>query len=137
LPNGTAFEISHSWTLPGKYIVTITADDNETITSTEMIVMIDAIDAGDIGYLTDDDGDGTYDIFHDSGLETNIGQENGKYLIDSDGDGEWDYFFDLAEGLVSYQEEGQVKTPGFEIIFVLFALMLCLLCRLYWRRKDE
>ena len=67
LPNETAFEITHSWTSAGKYTVTVTADDNQTSTSTETTIMMDAIDAEDIGYITDDDGDGTYDTFHSQG----------------------------------------------------------------------
>ena len=137
LPNGTAFEIAHSWTSAGKYTIAVTADDNQISISTEMIVMIDAIYTENIGYITDDDGDGTYDAFHSPGLVTELGQENGRYLIDIDGDGNWDYFFDLTEGLSLYQEEDQVETPGFEIVFVLFALMICLLCKLCWIRKDE
>jgi len=50
LSNGAAFEVTHSWNSAGKYTVIITADDNRTSISAEMIVMIDAIDTGTIGY---------------------------------------------------------------------------------------
>ena len=51
--------------------------------------MIDAIDVGDIGYFTDDDGDETYDMFHNdsSDVQTVLSlDDDGKYLIDSNGE---------------------------------------------------
>ena len=37
-----------------------------------------------LGYITDDDADGTYDTYHDdNGAETTLGKEGNYYLIDN------------------------------------------------------
>ena len=100
--------------------------------------MIDAINVGDIGYFTDDDGDGAYDMFHGDQATTDLGvDDDGNYLIDVDGDGDWDYTFDLAAGLEIYQEEEQKKTPGFELILVLVSITFLLLCIRCCGKKIE
>ena len=100
--------------------------------------MIDAINVGDIGYITDDDDDGTYDMFHGDQAATDLGQDDdGNYLIDVDGDGDWDYTFDLAAGLEIYREGEQKKTPGFELILVLVSITFLLLCIRCCGKKIE
>jgi len=73
----------------------VEATDNQTYSEkTELIIMIDAINIGSIGYFTDDDRDGIYDAFVNGTTEqktTLMQDEDGNYLIDTDGDGEWDY----------------------------------------------
>jgi hypothetical protein len=53
------------------------------------MVYIDALQVGDIGYLLDNDGDGTYDAFYSDVLKqiTSVEKKNGNYNIDSNGDG--------------------------------------------------
>ncbi len=66
--------------------------------------MIDAIDVGDLGYFTDDDGDEIYDMFHNNtiGIETAVElQDDGTYLIDNDGDGVWDYNYNTTSGMIT------------------------------------
>ena len=105
LPNGTKTTQNHSWNDAGRYTITVQATDNETYSqTTELIVMIDAIDVGDLGYLTDDDGDEIYDMFHNNtiGIETAVElQDDGTYLIDNDGDGVWDYNYNTTSGVIT------------------------------------
>ena len=142
--NGTAVEQTHSWTAAGKYIVNVTAYDNNTYSGvTSYIVLIDALLMGDIGYVTDDDADGTYDTFHNANLETSLGQEADNYLIDSNGDDKWEYVYNLETGLKTYFDyvyqkyydlyQETSKTPGFEMISLL--AMIALLIILLRRRK--
>ena len=132
LSNGTSWTRNHSWTTAGKCIITVTATDNQTNSSSEKTIWIDAVSVDDIGYLIDIDGDGIYNSFHNetNGKETSLGQKDGDYLIDSDGDGKWDYAFDATKGLTPYQ---QPKTPGFELIFIIVAITFMLL----WKRKRK
>jgi hypothetical protein len=129
--NGTMIEQKHTWEAAGRYVLSVKAYDNETFSDeTYLAVYIDAIKVEDIGYLTDEDSDGVYDIFHNIELiiETTSEQnDRGQYLLDCNGDGTWDYTFDIATGLSSYQEENPGKTPGFEVIIVLVALTSLLL----------
>ncbi|UCH71762.1 MAG: PKD domain-containing protein [Thermoplasmatales archaeon] len=101
LPNGTVTPPqNHTWTSAGKYTIDVKADDNRTESGIKsLIILIDAINVTDsglyIGYMTDDDADGTYDKFHTTGVETDVEKQNdGTYLIDNDGDEEWDYVYD-------------------------------------------
>jgi len=130
LPNGTSWTKNHSWVKAGRYIIKVTATDNQMSSSSEKTIWIDAMNIIDIGYIIDVDGDGIYDLFHNetNGNETLLGQKDGSYLIDSDGDGEWDHIFSLTNGLTKYEEKG---TPGFELIFVICAIVFVL----FWKRK--
>jgi hypothetical protein len=123
LPNATAFTVNHSWTHAGRYDVTVTVTDNQTESFSEITVYIDTVQTGEIGYLLDNDGDGTYDAFYSDVLKqvTTVQKKNDSYLIDSNGDGDWDYTYNTTNGLISsYQEPG--KTPDFEIVFLIGAI---------------
>ena len=99
LPSGTATTQTHSWVAPGAYEISVRVFDNETVSATtKFIVLIDTYLVKDIGYLIDDDSDGTYDSFKnfETGEKTNVEkQDDGTYLIDNDGDGYWDYIYDV------------------------------------------
>ena len=58
----------------------------------------------EIGYITDDYADCTYDTFHGESIETELSKEDGKYLIDTNGDGVWNYTYDLKKGLATYKK---------------------------------
>ena len=119
LPNGTTYTTFHSWAAAGRYTVTITADDNKTITQNETIIFIDTINIGDIGYITDDNADGVYDKFQDDeGLVTDLGQENGKYLIDSDGDGEYDCTYNPVTGAITSLKEKET-TETLDVLWII------------------
>jgi len=138
LPNGTICEMNHSWTTAGIYLISIKAYDNYTESGvTYLIVLIDIQYCDDIGYLIDNDSDGTYDSFYcnETGNKTTVGQEDGKYLIDTNGDGTWEYTFDPTEGLVAIQIVEKKGTPGFEFIIILAALVTVIMVIL-GRRKH-
>jgi PKD repeat protein/polygalacturonase len=138
LPNGTSWIRNHSWTKAGKYTIKLTATDNQTDSSSEKTILIDAVDVGNIGYLTNDNNDSTYDLFHsnDGLVKTSVEkQTDGTYLIDSDGDGKWNYVFDITSGLKNYETKESTKKgiPGFELVIVVCAIALVLL----WKRKNK
>ncbi len=137
LPNGTATTQTHNWTTAGEYTISVKAYDNEMESgTTKYTVLIDMwlIDDEIKGYLVDEDGDGTYDSFHNdiSNQNSDVDYDNGKYLIDGNGDGEWDYSYSRGEGLKMYQKE-QEETPGFEFIFAIFVMALIL----FWKRGRK
>ena len=142
LPVGTSVTLNHSWSAAGRYTLEVQATDNETYSRTaELIVMIDAVDVGGMGYLTDDDGDDIYDMFHSDTveIETVVEQQSmGNYLIDIDGDGKWDYIFDLQSGITTYHEEKdeeeQRETSGFELFLVICGVALVMLYTTNHRR---
>jgi hypothetical protein len=103
LPNGTSFNVTHQWANPGVYTILVSVSDNQTISESSLMVSIDAILVGDIGYLTDDNEDGTYDTFHSSTGVTSATEKTaqGTYLIDSDNDDDWDYIFDPQTKLLT------------------------------------
>jgi PKD repeat protein len=131
LLSGTPFNCSHSWTTAGRYDVTVTVTDNQTESSSDIIIYIDTEEIVNLGYLIDDDGNEIYDTFYSyvSKQTTTVQKKDGNYNIDSDGNGNWDYTFNETNGLTSYQEP---KTPGFELVFVLCAIVVAMLL---WRKK--
>lgn len=64
-----------------------------------------------VDYMTDDGGDGVWDKFHGSGVETDVElQDDSTYLIDSDGDGGSDYVYNPDTGeLTLYGAEAPVE----------------------------
>jgi len=139
LSNGSSFTVNHSWAAAGRYSVTVTVTDNQTESSSKIIVYIDAVQTGDIGYLTDDNGDGTYDTFHNDTTSQNtiVSKTGSNYLIDSNGDGKWEYTFDVTEGLSPYQPP---KSPGFEIVLFIGAIIVAVICAsivtvVLWKKK--
>jgi hypothetical protein len=125
--------VNHSWASAGRYNLTVIATDNKTESSSKMNVYIDAVQTRGAGYLLDNDGDGVYDAFYSDETQRIMSidrNDEGGYLIDKDGDGNWDYVYNETSGLTSYQEPR--KTPGFEFVFVLYAIAIGLLL---WRKK--
>ena len=134
LPNGSNFTVNHSWVVAGRYEVTVVATDNQSKSSSGITVYIDAVPTGGIGYLLDNNHDGTYDTFYSDASKqiTTVQKKNGNYSIDSNGDGKWDYTYNTVNGLTSTYHE-QEKTPGFEIVFILGAIALVM----FWKRKRK
>ena len=147
LSNGTIALRTHKWANYGEYIVSVKAFDNETLSGTNnLTILIDVLPIRDVivGYLTDLDSDGTYDIFNNTntGKHTVVEKDNTSYLIDIDGNDKWDYAYNMVTGiLVPYHEFvinkyhkiylEEIETPGFEVISVLamIAIVLILLKR--------
>ena len=138
VPNNMVYNMAHSWANSGVYTIKISAIDEHNYTSEtkELMVLIDAVFCDNIGYITDADSNGIYELFHSNttGNETNLMVQNGKYLIDSNSDGKWDYTFDLTSGLSAYQEETKDETPGFELVFFICAIVVLIL---FWKRKNS
>ena len=146
LENGTMTTQNHTWASAGVYNVAVKAYDNISYsgtTSYRVYIGLNAIFIEGLGYITDDDTDETYDTFHDTDVETALGQDGDNYLIDSDGDGKWDHAYNLTTGLLTYFEfvynkyhmifQTELSTPGFDVIPVL--AMLGLLVIILRRRK--
>jgi len=141
LPNRTIFTVNHSWAAAGRYNITVTVTDNQTESFSKIIVYIDAVQTGEIGYLLDNNGDGTYDAFYSEGLKQTmtIQKKNGNYNIDSDGDGDFDYMYNETNGLTVYQTP--LKTPGFKPNFLIYIIIIivaviCSIIVLVWLRKN-
>jgi len=127
LPSGMIFSTIKSWLEPGKYVITVKANDNKTDISSNMTIFIDAIEVKSIGYFTDENSDGKYDLFHQNktGIITKLKlQPNGNYLIDCDGDGEFDFEYNLeTDELFNYNP----NESNFILIIVAILSVLSLL----------
>jgi hypothetical protein len=139
LTSGTTYELDHSWSLAGKYTLEVRVSDNETSSVNEITVLIDAINVGTLGYLTDDDGDEIYDAFYLNVMENkrNVSrQDNGTYLIDVDGDGKWDHLFDPVSGELSEYEEKQ-EEGDFPWLYLGIGLFIIFIIGLFYRRRRN
>ena len=115
--NNTEVKETHSWSAAGAYTVMVRASDNATESgTTSLLVLIDAMAIGDIGYLLDTNSDGTYNSFKstETGDTTDTEKQNdGTYYIDSDGTEGWDWVYDPAtDTLTEYAEGGGAGLPG-------------------------
>ena len=123
--NGTKYHTTHSWIKAGKYTITAYAKDTSNATSdtAENTTLIDAINVGNIGYLTDDTSDGVYDMFHNdtTGVDTAVElQDDRTYLIDNNGDNEWDFIFNPETGELTRYEGDKTKTiEGSPLMLIL------------------
>jgi PKD repeat protein len=124
LPNATNFSANHSWTAAGRYELTVVVTDNQSASSSKIMVYVDAIQIGEIGYLLDNNTDGRYDAFYSDELQQTLAIQikDGSYNIDNNGDKKWDYTYSAAKGLIVYKE----PSPGFELILVLLAIAIIL-----------
>jgi PKD repeat protein len=131
-PNGTIFNVSHSWTAAGRYDVTVKATNNQTESSSKINVYIDALQTRGVGYLLDKNGDGIYDWFYsDVSKQTTAVQKKGDtYLIDSNGDGDVEYTYNVTNGIADYKPP---NAPGFEIILFICAIIVIIVL---WKKKK-
>ena len=137
--SGTPIAQTHIWSAPGHYTLTVKASDNKTESGTATLtILIDVLDVGDLGYLIENDNDGTYDVFHSNatGIETKVEKlSNGNYLIDSDGDGKWDYEYNPASGESRvYHEQPIVNYMMTAIVLIACPILFFALDR---RRKRS
>ena len=127
----------------GVYTLKVKAYDNETYSgTTSYVVLIDVHIVDDIGYITDDDADGIYDTFHDTGIVTILGRDGDNYLIDSDGDSEWEYIYNSATGEIKIirnnveSSEASSSSQLFSIFIIIIATaIITVLC--YWVYHDQ
>jgi len=145
--SGITVNTTHIWPAAGVYHVAVYAQDkyNASSDSIQMLVLIDvsvAFLTGNLsGYLIDYGLTGIFTVFHNNitGLDSAVELEaNGTYLIDSDHDGVWDYRYNVTTGvatrLSSETTPSKVKTPGFEFLLVVCAIVILGLLRL---RKNH
>jgi hypothetical protein len=153
LHNATIATVNHSWAAAGKYYMWVQAmdDKNDSSLRTELTILIDAINVGDIGYLTDDNANGTYDIYYsnDGDIETIVEEiDDNEYLLDTTGDGEYNHIFGYNEEtdewkLTEYApvvEPEPVDEDGVTLLYVgviLIIIILLLLFFLATRKKDK
>jgi PKD repeat protein len=126
--SGHCIQTMHQWNTKGVYTVQIYAQDQHNTTSEryEMVVSIDMRYIADLGYLTEKNVNGTYDVFYSNatGKETNVEKiGNGAYLIDSDGDGTWNIIF--------YSNSGEIRVyqgiPVYEYLVIALLLIIPLI----------
>ena len=143
LPNGTSYTAKHSWTAAGRYVIEVKASDNQTVSgTTEYTVLIDVHLVDGIGYLIDDDADGTYDSFHNdtSGQKTDVEkQDDGAYLLDDDGDDSWDWIYDIETNtLTEYSEPTpEPDNSALIVLAIIVILFLIILGYLVKRGNDK
>lgn len=139
LPNGSNFTINHSWAVAGRYSLTVTVTDNQTTSSSKITTYIDAVQTEDIGYLTDENSDGTYDIFHNDMTfqNTSVSTTGSSYLIDSNADGNWEYMFDLTKGFTAVQQSKILSSDI--VLFISISIMVIIygviVTVVIWRKK--
>ena len=144
--NNTAASAVHTWTAAGIYNIQVTANDNQTDSgSTTYKVLVDVIEleynGTDVGYIIDNDSDGTYDMFNDGAQVENTitKQEDGTYLIDSDDDGTPDYVYDAeTDTLTLYSSP---ETEGDNTLLyaavALFLIIILLGAGYYYMTKNK
>lgn len=142
LPSGINCSTKHSWTKAGKYIITVTARDNRTNSSSTQTIWIDTLALEDIGYLIDNDSDGLYEAFytHATGIVSLIEMQNGKYLIDIDGDKIWEYSYDPMNGTISLIPQPTIirnERPVFPLLIGgLIAIVASIIMIFFFRRRP-
>jgi hypothetical protein len=143
IPSNEFFSTSFNWSKAGRYIVTVKASDKKDETISEKVVYISAIELKDIGYLTDDNGDGIYDLFHKantSQITQLTKQSNGNYRIDYNGDGVSDYEFNpTTNNLVGVEETQTEKQNNYLpiIIGIIAILAILIIVLIIVRRRKK
>ncbi len=134
--NGTVCDlVNHTWATYGIYHIWVEAiDDYENGNGTPsgktfLKVLIDVHEVKDIGYLIDDNSNGTYDRFYsnETGEITDVElQEDGSYLINSDTDDSWDYVYELPPDLLTEYGEEKDEPVEDDMIWYLLGLGILL-----------
>ena len=143
LTGGTTSNTSHSWASYGSYTIKVYAEDNGSARSatTKLTVLIDIHWVKDIGYLIDDDGDGTYDTFYSNVTkeQTDVEkQDDGTYLIDSDGDDSWDWIYDIETNtLTECSAEPTPEPDNTALIVLAIIVILAIIIFGYLAKRDS
>jgi|GEM_PF-3797867 len=146
VPSGNDSSVSHMWSVAGIYTIEVTASDNETSSApTTKVVAIDAIilyhNGTEIGYVTDDDGDGVFDTFHGDDSSA-LGLMDSMYLVDVDGDGTYDVSFNETANpptvdVEDYEAEDAAEEVDYTWLYVIIILLILVLLLLYLRRESN
>ncbi|MDH7506311.1 MAG: PKD domain-containing protein [Candidatus Thermoplasmatota archaeon] len=127
VPSGNTITLNHKWVEFGHYTITFIAFDNQSESDMAPFeLLIDILYVHELGYLIDEDSDGTFDSFYNNttGTKTKVEKlDNGNYLIDINGDGKQFYEFNSFKGeLKIYQEQ-----PIIEVLIIAFILIICII----------
>ncbi|MEF8848099.1 MAG: PKD domain-containing protein, partial [Candidatus Thermoplasmatota archaeon] len=144
LKNNTNIEKKHQWNQPGHYTIKITAYDNITQSPQKQHeILIDSHKIENIGYLIDENEDGTYDLFqniNENISKTNVDQIEKQYLIDTDADQKWDYKYNLnQQKLTEYQTDTTNEENNDLLLYLgiafLIIITIIILSAVYIKRK--
>jgi len=146
--NGTMYTEKHKWISSGVYKISIYTVDskNAESDSAETSILIDVIYCKNIGYLIDEDSNGTYNLFYSN--QTSIKtpteqQENGTYLINNDMDSDWDYIYNIQTGKLSLYspktEPGETETDNtiYYVIAIIVIIVLLLLFAILSKKPTK
>jgi hypothetical protein len=139
--SGQNVQSTHQWTTPGFYTIQAKAQDMHMENSSlfTMRIAIDVLYINDLGYLIDNNGDGTFDQYHNNATGTMTPvkkQTNNKYLFDSNGDGTYDLAFDTTTGLSQKYSEQPLLMYIIPILAILVIVFLSIFY-LMRRRKQS
>jgi hypothetical protein len=140
LPSNNIFSTIKSWSEAGKYIIIAKANDDLAVSISEKTIYIDAIVIKDIGYFTDDNNDGIYDLFHKnlSDLITKLKpQSNDNYLIDLNGDGEFDYEYNPETDELTDYKPSWINPNNLILLIISIIGILLLPFMIIKRKKDN
>jgi hypothetical protein len=142
LPNATIATVNHSWAAAGKYHMWVQAMDDKNASSLtkRLTVLIDAINVGELGYLTDDNANGTYDTYHsnDDTIQTTVEKiDDNEYLLDTTGDDEYNYVFryntETEEWeLTAYKTPVETIDEESNILFYIAAALIVIIVLLWF-----
>jgi hypothetical protein len=134
-PSGTSAIESHSWTTAGIYTVVVKSSDNSTDSPLQTLtVLINVHYVGSLGYLIDENNDGTYDMFYSNstGNKTQASlQGNGDYLIDTNSDGTWDVVYTPSEGSIQVYHED----PMIEYVLIIIVLVVLIIIFYFFSKR--
>ena len=146
IPNGTTAKVSRSFDNYGLYKLKVIAKDNYTESAEVSInILIDIAWVDGIGYLINEDSNGTFDLFYNNATKDKIPLEMEDlwtYLIDNDGDGKRDYAYNITTKIKTiyynfvhdkFFKIYQKQTPGFELLTLL--MMIALVTIILKKRK--
>ncbi len=155
----TTYNITHAWSSAGIYTINVNAIDDyqngngtpSGNTSLQVLIDVHIIDNGDVdGYLIDENGNGTYDEFHnnENGSDSGVKKDGEFYLLDTDGNGKEDYKYNPSTGLgETIEEETEEPSGGTEpagedntLLYVGAALIVIVLLLLFFlatRKKNK
>jgi PKD repeat protein len=141
IPSGVTATVNHTWTSAGIYHVTVMVKDDQNAANTASLTVLVSVEyVSSIGYLIDQNGDGTYDAFYSNQTKGNTNTQklvNGSYYIDVDGDGTWDYLYNpltkqlllLAEGKTGQENRSLMILGGLLGLIIILFLVILLLTR--------
>jgi len=138
IESGQNVQSTHQWNTAGFYLVQTYAQDTygENSSVFTMTVAIDVLNVNDLGYLIDNNGDGTFDQFHNdaTGTETPVKkQTNTQYLLDSNGDGTYDLTYDLTAG----QTQKYSEQPLMMYLILMLAILVIVFLFIFYLMKRR